>query len=466
MLAIRSLFACVFLICSCGLPAEEVKKPLPLGMTERELYLLTEIQQLKQRLAELEARLGAVPTSTLAGASPQPASDREKTEGQGQSEKALTQDKATLSFFRDTTINLTLDGYYAYNFNRPAGHINLLRAYDALSNSFSLNQATIVLERAPNLEAGRPYGVRVDLQYGQATETLQGSAANESRPQVYRPVFQAYGTCLIPVGTGHTVDFGKWASALGIENNYSKDQMNYSRSYLFNYLPFYHFGFRSSYNLNKRLNINYWLVNGVQQSEDLNGFKSQAVLLTMKLAGSLSWNVNYFEGIEQAGVQSALNPGLPDIATQPGLSVNIIGHRPGRRQRIIDSYAAWNANAKLTLAGEFDYVVHRLKNGEVHVTAGAAYARYQFTPKFALAGRAEYFSDRGGLFSGVSQVLRECTFTAEYRVTDGFLLRGEWRRDFSDQPFFLTKTPEILKKEQNTATRALIWWLGRKEGAW
>jgi len=341
----------------------------------------------------------------------------------------------------------------------------LLRAYDVLSNSFSLNQATIVLERAPNLEAGRPYGVRVDLQYGQATETLQGSAVNEPRPQVYRPVFQAYGTYVIPVGTGLTVDFGKWASALGIENNYTKDQMNYSRSYLFNFLPFYHFGFRSSYNLSKRLNINYWVVNGVQQSEDLNGFKSQAVLLTMKLAGSLSWNVNYFEGIEQPDVQLALNPGVPEMATQPGLSINIIGHRPGRRLHIIDSYATWNANSKLTLAGEVDYVVHRSENGGAHVTAGAAYARYQFTPKFALAGRGEYFPDWGGLFSGVTQFLRESTFTAEYRVTDGFLLRGEWRRDFSDHPFFLTRAPEILRKEQNTATLGLIWWLGRKEGA-
>jgi hypothetical protein len=36
--------------------------------------------------------------------------------------------------------------------------------------------------------------------------------------------------------------------------------MNYSRSYRFNFLPFYHFGFRTSYNAAPWLNVNYWLV--------------------------------------------------------------------------------------------------------------------------------------------------------------------------------------------------------------
>jgi hypothetical protein len=51
-------------------------------------------------------------------------------------------------------------------------------------------------------------------------------------------------------------------------------------------------------------------------------------------------------------------------------------------------------------------------------------------------------------------------------VADGFLLRGEWRRDFSNQEFFLTDTPGIRKSEQNTATVGLIWWFGRKQGGW
>jgi hypothetical protein len=141
---------------------------------------------------------------------------------------------------------------------------------------------------------------------------------------------------------------------------------------------------------------------------------------------------------------------------------------PDGRLHIFDSYVTWNATDKLTLAGEGDYVINRAFDGSspVHVAGGVGYARYQFTPRFGMAGRGEYLSDRGGLFSGVTQALKETTLTADFKVAEGFLLRGEWRRDFSNQPFFLTDTPGIRKKEQNTATLGLIWWFGRKDGSW
>jgi putative OmpL-like beta-barrel porin-2 len=373
-----------------------------------------------------------------------------------------------LGFLRGTTINGALDGYYGYNFNQPIGRVNLLRAYDVSSNSFSLNQANLIVERAPDLDSKRRYGTRLDFQYGQATETLQGSAANELRPQVYRPLFQAYGTYIFPVGSGLTVDFGKWASSLGTENNYSKDQMNYSRSYFFNFLPFYHMGFRAGYDISPKINITYWMVNGAQQTEDFNGFKSQAFIVTLKPTTKMSWNINYYFGQEQRDVNAVLNPAFPSGPAQPGLPVSTIDPAPDGREHIFDSYVTWNATPKLTLAGEGDYVVNRVfsSSAPLHVAGGAAYARYQFTPKVALASRAEYLSDRGGLFSGVTQALKETTLTYEYRFAEGFLARAEWRRDFSNQPFFLTELPNVLKKEQNTATLGLIWWFGQKQGSW
>ena len=128
------------------------------------------------------------------------------------------------NLLRGTTANFLLDGYYAYNFDAPIGRANLLRAYDVSSNSFSINQADLVLENAPDPDHGKRYGARIDFQYGQATQTLQGNSANEQRPDIYRALFQAYGTYIVLVGSGLRVDFGKWASALGIENNYTKDQ--------------------------------------------------------------------------------------------------------------------------------------------------------------------------------------------------------------------------------------------------
>jgi hypothetical protein len=85
---------------------------------------------------------------------------------------------------------------------------------------------------------------------------------------------------------------------------------------------------------------------------------------------------------------------------------------------------------------------------------------------FAIAARTEYLSDRGGLFSGTTQVIKENTLTFEQRALGGLIVREEWRRDASNHPYFLTDTLGVLKKEQNTATLGIIWWFGGKDGAW
>ena len=382
------------------------------------------------------------------------------------------EDRKTLDFLRHTAIDVGVDGYYAYNFNHPVGRVNLLRAYDVLSNNISLNQASVIFEQAPDVSAGRRFGGRVDLQFGQATDTLQGNPANEPRPQIYRNIFQAYGTYIAPLGKGVTIDFGKWGSSLGIEGNYTKDQMNYSRSYFYDFLPFYHMGLRASYDVNEHFTLNYWVVNGTNQVEATNGFKDELFGFVVKPRKTISWTVNYYLGQEHPD-RTPVSPTGP-IPVQPGLSFEAIRPAPDGRLHIFDSYVTWQPSRKWSMALEGDYVIERLWRNQApgrssapsHVTGGAAYARYEFAPRIAVAGRAEYLSDRGGLFSGLTQALKETTATFDYKLGDGFLMRYEWRRDFSSQPTFLTDTQGVFSKEQTTATVGLVWWWGRKEGAW
>jgi hypothetical protein len=450
--------------------------------SEAERLLLERITQLETRLAILEARLAQTPQPTkndsdrLSNAGPNDALRLTRAENTAEqpisnTRTAGTPDEAA-QFLRDTTFNLTLDGYYSYNFNRPLGGINLLRAYDVQSNSFSLNQAALVIENAPNLERGKRYGMRLDLEYGQATETVQGNAANEPRPQVYRNLWQAYGTYVFDVGNGLTVDFGKWAGSLGYETNYTKDNFNYSRSLYFNFLPFYHFGFRTKYPINDKVAVMYHLVNGAQQSEDFNGFKSHHVALILTPTKRLSGQINYYVGQEQRDRNPALNPTFAPLPTRPGLSIDVIRPVPSGCFHVLDTYYTFVLNNRWTLAIEGDYVNGRVfrESPPATVWGGAGYASYQWTPKFALRGRLEYLAEKvssaGGLFSGVTQALKEGTFTAEYKLAEGFLVRGEYRRDWSNRPFFLTEKPGLLKREQNTATLGLIWWFGQKQGSW
>ena len=370
-------------------------------------------------------------------------------------------------FLHGTTLNFLIDGYYGYNFNDPIGRVNLLRAYDVSSNAFSLNQADVVLENAPDLANGKRYGARLDLQFGQATETLQGNAANEPRPEVYRNIFQAYGTYVVPVGSGLTVDFGKWASSIGIEGNFTQDQMNYSRSYWFDFLPFYHEGARAHYQFNQKFGVNYWVTNGTQQTEPFNGYKDELFGFVLQPTKNITWTVNYYLGQEHPDFQFVAN-GPPSLPTFQGQPFEPIVNPPSGKLHIFDSYATWNTTPKLTLAAEADYVIERLltTSAPSHSEGGAAYAHYQLTPKIAFAGRGEYLSDSGGLYSGKTQALKETTLTFEYKFAQGFLMREEWRRDWSNQPYFLSSTLGVLKESQQTVTLGLVWWFGGKEGAW
>lgn len=458
--------------------AQQAPQPSTQELSSRVQQLEAEVSELKQIVGQLQARSAGTATPTALAAvatqiSPVPvAADPVAQPPAASASLVSAEDRKTLDFLHGTTLNLGLDTYYEYNFNNPVGRVNLLRAYDVLSNEFSLNQASMVLEHAPDVADGRRWGGRLDLQFGQATDTLQGNPSNEPRPDIYRNIFQAYGSYVAPVGKGLNINFGKFASSLGIEGNYTKDQMNYSRAFWFNFLPFYHMGVQVSYPVNDRFTLNYWIVNGTNQVEATNGFKDELFGFVAAPRKNVSWTFNYYLGQEHPDRIPAANCG--PVPVQPGLCFTAIHPAPNGHTNIFDSYVTWKSTTRLTLALEGDYFIERLwqnaapgeSSAPSHTDGGAGYMQYQLTSKLAVAARAEYMSDRGGLFSGITQALKEGTATFDYRVADGFLMRYEFRRDFSNQPSFLTDAQGIMSKDQNTATIGLVWWWGRKEGAW
>ena len=349
--------------------------------------------------------------------------------------------------FRHLRFGATIEGFYQWNTNQPYDRVTLLRAYDTRANTFGLQQVAVVVESAPDVAAGRRYGARLDLQYGQATEAVQGSPANEPRPDIYRNVWQAYGSYVFPVGGGLQADFGKFSSSLGYETNYAKDDQHFSRSYLFNFLPFYHSGLRLTLPVTAKVSLLYMLTNGIQQTEDFNDFKSTHVAAVVTPMSGLTWTINFYAGQEQR------DTGEPDA--------------PDGFFKVVDTYVNWAATPALTLALDVNHVTNevRQQDSALALNGLAGYARYQLTAPAAVALRYERLDDEG-LFGGIDQVLQEITLTYEHRLADGFLVRGEYRRDWSNEPFFTGVAPAALRRHQDTVTAGLVWWFGNKQGAW
>jgi Putative beta-barrel porin-2, OmpL-like. bbp2 len=351
--------------------------------------------------------------------------------------------------WRAVKFGATLEALYQYNWNRPPDRSVVLRAYDTRANTFSIQQVAIVMDAAPDLDAGRRYGARVDLQFGMATDTVQGSPANEPRPEAYRHLWQAFGTYVLPVGAnGLHVDAGKYASLLGYETNYAKDNQAFSRAYLFNFLPFYHSGVRLTLPVNDRVSLLYMLSNGIQQTEDFNDFKSSHVAAILKPAPRVTWVVNYYVGQEQ-----------PD-GGQPG--------GPDGFFRVFDTSVTVTPARRLSLALDVNHVTNELTTDDPSSSLQGlgAYARYQATATTALGVRYERLDDEG-LFGGLEQMLQEATLTAEWKPADGFLVRGEFRRDWSNARFFPGgRGGTDLRRSQNAALIGGVWWFGNKQGPW
>jgi uncharacterized coiled-coil protein SlyX len=173
--------------------AIDEQDPAKLSRQVTELSAL--VQKLQARLNDLEEKLKAVERSpTTASSSQDENAQQEPTLAKSFTDQATSPQNPVerdANILRGTTVNFLLDGYYGYSFNNPIGRANLLRAYDVSSNAFSLNQADLVIENAPHPAHAKRFGLRFDLQYGQATRLSRAThpmslarkfAATFSRP--------------------------------------------------------------------------------------------------------------------------------------------------------------------------------------------------------------------------------------------------------------------------------------------
>src|SRR5260370_15042567 len=211
---IASWVLCVLFLLSTNTFAQQ---PSPTKADEN-AELRLEVKQLKERLEKLEAQQGTVGASavTKGTISAEPsASPQATTAAPGK-----TDDHSILNFFKEVEVSGFIDGYYGYNFNKPARRLNVLRNFDTKSNQFALNLAEIVIEKKPDPLNSR-VGFRLDLDYGPATDLVHASQRGGS--QVYKVIQQAYGSYLAPVGSGLQIDVGKFVTWNGAEVIETKD---------------------------------------------------------------------------------------------------------------------------------------------------------------------------------------------------------------------------------------------------
>jgi hypothetical protein len=334
-----------------------------------------------------------------------------------------------------------IDGYYSYNANRPSdaanGQVNDLYNFNDKTDQFNLSEARLTLNHDPD-----PVGAHVDVFYGRTNTLINGGSHDQGDY-----IEQAFLSLKPPKAKGLELDFGKFVTSAGAEVIESKDNWNYSRSILFAWaIPYYHFGLRSSLPVSKVETIGVRVVNGWNNVTANNG--GVTIGLTSALVKpKYTWNVNYYTGPSNAETEK--------------------GYR-----NLIDTTLLLTPSTKFNAYLNYDYGQNRdaiLGSGTTavgdtnlnHWQGVAIAAHEQFTGTSAVTGRFEFFHDMNGFSTGVAQELKEFTGTYEYKWAEGLLTRVEYRRDWSDQPYF-HKGDTNSVDAQSTVTAGFVAFFGPK----
>ena len=334
-----------------------------------------------------------------------------------------------------------VDGYYNFNANHPPDSSggNQLHNFDYDSNTFSLSMAKLTMAHDPD-----PIGFRVDLGFGKAFTQILSSEPN------FRHLEQAYVSWKPAKAKGFEADFGEFVTSAGAEVIEAKDDWNYSRSLLFSLaIPYYHVGLRTSMPLTKTFTGGVQVVNGWNNFSDNNSGKTIG-LTGVYTKPKYTLYTNYYVGPENTGTDK--------------------GYR-----NLFDVNLLLTPTAKINAYINYDYGQNRnataVDSGSVHPTTyvttdlsrwqGIAVAlHYQATGKVAFTPRYEYYKDGSGFTTGLQQNVNEFTMTGEYKIPEGLLARLEYRRDGSDEPFFVKGSR--LVQGQSTVEVAVIAFFGPK----
>ncbi len=334
---------------------------------------------------------------------------------------------ATVAFAADSTSTSTqskifwsgfVDVYYSKNFNSPSNQLNQLRNFDIYENQFGLNLAKLTVQ-----EQAQPVGFRVDIGFGTGNDVVQGllnplTGATTPSSSTLNLVEQAYLTAVVPIGSGLTVDVGKFATMMGYEVIESNGNWNYSRSLMFAWaIPYYHMGMRLTFPLSGNFTVALHIVNSWNTVVDNNKSKSVGLGLNYSPTSATTITLNGMSGFEQP---TGVPYGKKDVA-----------------ELIVTQQAGDN----LSFALDATYGRERVA-GFLDMWKGIAiYAKYNCGSKSDIALRGEIYYDPDGYTTTATfpkATFKEVTATYEYRPWDPIILRLEARDDFANGNSFVS----------------------------
>ncbi len=374
--------------------------------------------------------------------SPALAQEGEATSAEG----LLGSEKIREQRTRELQYGVYVDLGYLADFNQPENGLwrSKITTFEVDDPRVNMALAYVHKDATPQSRWGLEFG----LQAGIDTDKLIPDPPPEpiSNANVFRHLSRANASYLAPVGNGLKFTGGLINSYIAYESYFAIKNVNYTRGYITDNVPYFFFGLEGLYPINDKVNLSLYAVNNWDYLVHPNDRPSYGLQVASQVSPSTTFTQNFFYG-----------PSQEDSSVEFWRFFS-------------DSILEWKKDPFL-LAVSFDIGTEKqaepLGNPRNYWIAAALWAAWRITKPLSLAFRPEVFYDPDGLITGARQTLQAYTLTLKYEFTPAvshtLAAALEYRYDRSTGPDggFYKGADNRLVPHQHLLIFALMWHFGK-----
>lgn len=343
---------------------------------------------------------------------------------------------------------LYFDLGYNFNFNYPGNDLWRSKVTTFRVNHPQVNMALGYVRKSATPQSR--WGIEFGLQAGVDTQDLVPEpppVSNEpiSNADSLRHLYRANGSYLFPMGDGLELTAGLINSYIGYESYLAIQNLNYTRGYILDFVPYFLIGFQGAYPISDTLDVSLFVVNGWNYLAHPNDIPSFGFQAAWQLSPRIKFTQNLYYGPDQQ-------------------ETNLEYWR-----FFSDSIIEWKGD-RFLLAAAFDAGSEKqadiIGNPRYNWMSGALWFGWHIGGPWNLGLRSEFFSDPDGIATGSEQRIQAFTGTLEYFfspvVSNTIVLALEYRYDHSTGPeggFFKGDTNELVP-DQHQLILSFMWTFG------
>jgi hypothetical protein len=283
---------------------------------------------------------------------------------------------------------------YLLDFNHPANRLFRSRGTAFHVARVHLNMASIYAKKKAT--EGSRWGIEVTAHAGKDSELFgfSATAPNIAGFKFLRHLGPTNVSYLAPAGKGLALQAGIFASFIGYDSLYAKDNFNYTRPWGADFTPYIMMGVNASYPLSEKLTGSLFVINGYWHLARANNVPSSGGQLAYKINPRVTLKQTALLGPHQANKSFKFWRFLSDT---------IIEHKVDRFTSAFEYTASWE---RVDAAGDPTAL---MMSGQLPV-------RWTMNKNWSIAVRPEVFWDRDGRWTLARQTVKAFTSTVEYRV--------------------------------------------------